>query len=322
MIKSWLIYLAGLVATLVFHACYFGWYSWFVLQIMVLLPLFSFLVSLPAMLRVRVSADASPVCGKADNAYIRITVQQERFPLPRCRFRISVRNCMSGKISNVRKHMEGAGSWYAKLDTSHVGLLRCRVEKASVYDYLRLFCVPIRCGQVVEVLVRPQPEEPAVLPNLTHFLTKNLKPKAGGGFSEEHELRDYRPGDPLRDIHWKLSAKTDQMILREAQEPAQRNVLLTLDLIGSQDQIDSVLGRFVWMSRWLLEHEVAHELRWFAPEDLRMETAQITDEKQLERVMEQLLSSALKPDIPSIAEHRFGGVDWRYHIPTVREVKA
>ena len=312
----------GLAATLVFHAYYFGWYSWFVLQVMVLLPLFSFLISLPAMLRVRLSVDASPVCYRMDHAYVRITVQTDRFPLPRCKFRLRVTNRMHGTNSAVRCHLDGAGSWYAKLETEHVGLLQCRVERARVYDYLKLFRVPVRAGQSVEVLVNPHEEEPASLPNLTRFLTKQLKPKPGGGFSEEHELRDYRPGDPLRDIHWKLSAKTDQMILREAQEPVRGNVLLTLDLIGSPDQIDHILAQFRWLSNWLLEHEVCHELRWFAPENLHMETAKIACEEDLEQVLETLLSSQLKPNMPSIADHRFQGADWRYHISAAREVKS
>ena len=322
MLKSWIIYLAGLAATIVFHAYYFGWYSWFILQVMVLLPLFSFLISLPAMLCVHLSVDASPECRRLDNSYVRITVLSNRFPMSRCKFRLGICNQMNGKSSRVRQCLEGAGSWYAKLDTAHVGLLDCCVERAYAYDYLRLFCVPIRAGQRVKVLVKPQAEEPISLPNLSRFLTKKLKPKAGGGFSEEHELRDYRPGDPLRDIHWKLSAKTDQMILREAQEPVRGNVLLTLDLIGSMDQIDSVLGRFCWMSQWLLEHEVAHELRWFDSVDLHMVSEQIICVEDLERVLKTLLSSKVSLNMPSIAEHRFPSADWRYHIPTVQEVRA
>lgn len=320
MIKSWIIYLLGLVGCLVFHAYYFGWYSWFVLQVMVLLPLFSFLVSLPAMLRVRLYAASSHACFRQDNAFVSVYTEKHRLPLPRCSFRVRVNNKLSGHNEVVRRHMEGTHNWYAKLDTSHVGLLHCCVEKAGVYDYLKLFRVPIRAGQTAQVLVKPRAEEPKVLPNLTRFLTKQLKPKAGGGFSEEHELRDYRAGDPLRDIHWKLSAKTDKMILREAQEPVRGKVLLTLDLAGTAEQIDGVLARFLWMSNWLLEHDVPHQLMWLDPADFHMASAEITDEETLNDVMQTLLSSEVIANMPSIAEHRFPSADWRYHIPTVQEV--
>ncbi|MGK7897198.1 MAG: DUF58 domain-containing protein [Xenococcus sp. (in: cyanobacteria)] len=39
-----------------------------------------------------------------------------------------------------------------------------------------------------------------------------------GDAGEFISLRDYRPGDPLRKIHWKSWAKTDQPIVREEQE--------------------------------------------------------------------------------------------------------
>jgi len=310
----------GLLGSLVFHAFYFGWYSWFVLQLTILLPLFSLLVSLPAMLRARLYVTASDSCFRQDNAYVSVRVENRLLPVPRCSFRLRLVNRLSGHSEVLRRHVEGGNNWYARLDTTHVGVLSCCVEKARVYDYLKLFRIPVRAGQTVEVLVRPREEEPSSLPNLSRFLTKQLKPKPGGGFSEEHELRDYREGDPLRDIHWKLSVKTDRLILREAQEPVRRRVLLTLDLAGMADQIDSVLGRFLWMSKWLLEHEVSHELLWIDPSNLHLQTAQISDEKNLEDALQLLLHSQTAEDTPSVADRRFSNADWRYHIPTEQEV--
>ena len=46
--KNWLLYTAGLAGTVVFHAFYFGWYSWFLLVLVLSLPLFSLVVSVLA----------------------------------------------------------------------------------------------------------------------------------------------------------------------------------------------------------------------------------------------------------------------------------
>lgn len=49
--------------------------------------------------------------------------------------------------------------------------------------------------------------------------------RAGHGESF-HGLRDARPGDPLRDIHWKVSARRDRLIVREWEAEASRVALV------------------------------------------------------------------------------------------------
>ena len=63
-----------------------------------------------------------------------------------------------------------------------------------------------------------------------------LQAKKGGGFSEFHENREYRPGDSVRDIHWKLSGKTDKLIVRQAMEPVQRRLVLAVETCGSTSE--------------------------------------------------------------------------------------
>ena len=53
--------------------------------------------------------------------------------------------------------------------------------------------------------------------------------RRGEDRSEMFQLREYRAGDDIRQIHWKLSAKTDELILREASQPESRELLLFWD---------------------------------------------------------------------------------------------
>ncbi|WP_418569243.1 DUF58 domain-containing protein [Hominenteromicrobium sp.] len=43
------------------------------------------------------------------------------------------------------------------------------------------------------------------------------------------DLREYVPGDDVRSIHWKLSGKTDTLILRQASDPSLYNIVLLMD---------------------------------------------------------------------------------------------
>lgn len=314
MARNWALYLLSLAGAVVFHAFYFGWYSWFVLLLAVTLPLFSLLVSLLAMVRVRLELDAPTMCVRTEPVYVTLRATGGFLPMPRCRFRLAIRSVMSGREVKIKQQVPGQDCWYVPLDTAHCGQLWCGLEKARVYDYLGLFCLPVRRPSAVTVTVMPQAVQPENLPELHHFLIRRKKPKPGGGFSEEHELRDYRPGDSMRDIHWKLSVKTDRTIVREAQEPVRGSTLLTFDLKGNPEQVDQVLERLNWLSGWLLDHDTPHCITWIDPTDCRLSTRTVDNREELQQLLQCLLSAPLREDIPSIAGRRFSAASWRCHI--------
>ena len=319
MLKNWFLYLASLCAAVVFHIFYFGWYSWFILVLALCLPGFSLVVSLLAMVRVRLYLDAPPFCSREDQVFISLQTSSGFLPMPRCRFRLTVTAVMTGESVSLKQRVASQDTWYVPLNTAHCGALICAVEKARVYDYLGLFRIPVRQPKPVEVLVRPVAAQPELLPNLAQFLARTRRPKPGGGFSEEHELRDNRPGDSMRDIHWKLSVKTNRTIVREAQEPIRGLTLLTFDLLGTPEQVDATLERLEWMSQWLLDHDTPHRILWIDPTDCQMASASMERGEDLEALLEQLLRTPLRADTPSIAGRRFASASWRYHIQPEQE---
>lgn len=321
MIRNWILYVLALAGAVTFHVFYFGWFSWFLLVLALCLPWFSLLVSLPAMIRVRLQIDGPAVCLRGEPAYVTMRAVRGFLPLPRCRFRLRVCTVMTGETVILKQQVPGHDSWYVPVDTCHCGVLRCTAEKGRVYDYLGLFRLPVRLGQPVEILVQPVPVPPENLPNLSHFLARRKQPKPGGGFSEEHELRDYRPGDSLRDIHWKLSVKTDRMILREAQEPIRGVNLLTLDLCAPPSLVDATLEQLLWLSQWLLDHDVEHQVVWIDPTDCELASVPVREPDDLQALLVRLLRSSLREDTPSVALRKFPSASWRYHIQPGQEVQ-
>ena len=94
-----------------------------------------------------------------------------------------------------------------ELPTHHAGAYVCSLEKGRVYDYLGIFCFPFKLPALGELVVLPEEIPPEETPSLTQLTARQYRAKPAGGFSEIHDLRDYRPGDSMRDIHWKVSAR-------------------------------------------------------------------------------------------------------------------
>ena len=159
------------------------------------------------------------------------------------------------------------------------------------------------------VLVRPVSNLPEQLPDLSRYLCGITHPKPGGGYAENHELRLYRPGDNLRQIHWKLSAKTGDLIIREPMEAQQDAAMISLELSGTPDQIDQKLGRLLAVSRYLAENGVKHRI--FCYTGSGMEILAVANEQESQVAVDTLLQLplAVAAEIPPYPK-----AVWRYHI--------
>ena len=250
MLRRWLLYLAVLAGCAVFLVAYQQWHAWVILLAVLALPVLGLVVSLPMMLSTRLQLVLPSHCNAGD----RIPAAAELhgpLGLPLVRWRILVQSF--GKSSQQKPD--------TPLPTVHCGVLNCRLAKVRIYDCLGLFFrIPLR-RKNHRIFVRPKPVSVPNLPLLERRLTTSWRPKHGGGFAENHELRLYRPGDSLNQIHWKLSAKAGKYIIREAMEPGGSQAVLSLTLGGTPEEMDRKLGRLLWLGTHLLEKNLRFYIR-------------------------------------------------------------
>ncbi len=289
MARRRIIYLTALVGCGVFYWAHREWLSWFLLVAVAFLPWLSLLLSLPAMLTCRVSVQCP--------AYVDMG-QKETISF--CGFGALPVLPLRGKL--VAHHAFSGEKWALgqgdTLPSDHCGAVVLTPEKVFVYDYLGLFRRKARKADPCAVLVRPKAIAPAVLPDLRRYAATAWVPKPGGGFGENHELRLYRPGDNLRQVHWKLTAKVGKLMVRQTMEALQNQAALTLILSGTSDQLDYKLGLTLYLSRHLLRQGLPHRL--FAATGSGVEQFAIGCEEDLLRAIDSLLPAAPAPaDAPA-----------------------
>jgi len=296
-----LLYLAALAGCSVFYIAYGEWLSWFLLVIALALPWFSLALSLIPIISFRLSPAGPDALEMGQEAELWL-LGSCRFPMPPFLGRLRLRRCFTGETRYYREPGQGL--------FVHCGAYTVTVERGRVCDYLGLFSFPVRKSAPRTMLIRPIALPVRELPDLERFIARSWKPKYGGGYAENHELRLYRPGDSLNQIHWKLSAKSGKLILRQPMEPHRGTLLLTLHLRGTPEELDRKLGRLLWIGNHLLERNLTFHLRVLAGTGIL--TYQISTSRALKKAVDTLLCQpcAADGDLRQQEDH----ASWRYHI--------
>ena len=117
------------------------------------------------------------------------------------------------------------------------GVLRFTGMTLGCADPFGLFrsLVTVAKPQTVLILPKRYPMSNLALPGNMKYQQGGVAQAANVGESEEFvSLRDYRPGDPLRHIHWKSWARTGRPIVKEFQEEFFVRHALILDTFAEQ----------------------------------------------------------------------------------------
>ena len=259
---SFFLYLLILAFAYGFRTIYLGWFGPYLVATVVAVPLLMVLLSMPSILRFRLAIQApSHVSRGAECSYRILFFCPGLLPIRKILLWTEIENPFTGEITQEKYSFLSIQSSEAliPLPTDVCGKLTIRVTCCQCRDLLGLFTFHRPLCPAVQCAVLPRPETPEPPLNLEAILNAapKWKPKHGGGFSEEHDLRPYHPGDPTNAIHWKLSSKMDAPIVREALERKDKEVFLILSRPAFQD---SSLEHLYWLSLALCTMELPHSI--------------------------------------------------------------
>ena len=307
MVLRRLLYGLTLLGVLLFHITNENYLGQFLLALCLALPLLSLALSLPGLLGCRLELSALPAAlERGEEGRWQVSIRtSSALPLARLTLRLTGENLLTGETDRKRMTLLGVTRRRpARLaaPTAHCGLLELRVDRAWACDHLGLFSLPVALPPPPRMVCGPSPAQvqpPRIPEGQGARTTPASASQAGPG--EDYDLRDYRPGDPMRSVHWKLSSKWDELIVRERSEALVPLPLLTLDRFGAPEALDRLLDRLAGLSRSLLDIQRPHGVLWL-DRDGQPQLRVVSDEKQFSDCLLDLLGSFAPPDGPSLEE--------------------
>ena len=156
---------------------------------------------------------------------------------------------------------------------SHAGRYELSLSSGYVTDPLGIWKKPVRFSGSRFLTVQPDLFEISIIPAGVSAMpeadTQSQKTK-GAVAGDTIGIREYVPGDPVRNIHWKLSEKTDKMLVREMGDPVTDQYLLLMDSSAdiAQDPValDAVASVFTSLIRAMREDDMIISAGWTDPQ--------------------------------------------------------
>jgi hypothetical protein len=188
-----------------------------------------------------------------------------------------------------------------QIRSEYAGNLEISLKAIRIYDYLRLLSLKRKLTGEIKVAVLPVFYE---LPE-NEMESRNSKLvesdyysaiKSGDDPSEVFSIREYREGDRLQRIHWKLSRKQGQLMIKEFSDPLNCSVLLFVDL-GIADGgnillfMDSILECALSLSYSFLSRGQMHYFSWYDEKHGACRRIRVVQEKDFYEVVDGLLQA-------------------------------
>lgn len=170
-------------------------------------------------------------------------------------------------ITLMRKE-EGSSSFDFR--PAHTGIIEVTLDKVELYGLLGCMkkTIPIRESREIMIMPDTFDLELSLHPVLRMNEEGEKTVRAQRGFDPGlyDGIRPFRDGDSIKSIHWKLTGKTEEYVVRELGMPAVMLPVLYLETVMEDKNpamIDALMEIFISISQKMAEEGFLHCLCWY-----------------------------------------------------------
>ena len=203
----------------------------------------------------------------------------------------------------------------------NAGRYEIEVSSATLTDPLQLSGRQVACSDREYVTIMPEifdmqvsyASDAAMLEG-----DRSADSRRGNDPGDVRAIRDYVPGDPVRNIHWKLSEKADKLLVKELGNPITDQFLLILDTGHEVSQIpaalETIASVFVSLAETIRRDSSGLSIAWTDPETGRAVIRKVVEEADLTAAADEYLAvpaamhSAFERIDRDIAESRYAHI--------------
>lgn len=156
-------------------------------------------------------------------------------------------NCLTGESGRLKIPFSVSGRKHAVVSfrgkSRFCGCCVFTVKECHIYDLFRIFYKKRKITEKAAGILSVMPEISPVSLDLMGKEAYDMESfrysqnRSGDDSGEVFEIREYRPGDNIKQIHWKLTRKLGSPAVKEYSYPVYDSVLLMADMESASCQV-------------------------------------------------------------------------------------
>lgn len=131
------------------------------------------------------------------------------------------------------------------LPSQRCGCYEVSIKELLLYDVLGLWCKKSKVNLHAQAYVMPAAFQSVSIQQMVQTGTEKEKEttrKGDASYTDAYEIREYREGDSLKNLHHKLTFKLQKPMIREFARMEQALIYLYLDLSGDEEEVEQTLA--------------------------------------------------------------------------------
>ncbi|MCR4586005.1 MAG: DUF58 domain-containing protein [Lachnospiraceae bacterium] len=168
------------------------------------------------------------------------------------------------------------------------GMFSASINRILVTDYLHLYTKEIKseAGALLPVIPDEEKYENTDFPKAAVETEDSEPSPAGELINEIKQLREYRPGDRLKDIHWKQSARSRDLMVKEYETASDLYFLILPEL--ERGTLDEGIHAFAKTACTLLAMKESFRVALFHEDGMLFEFYKVSNRQDLDIVFYKL----------------------------------
>lgn len=307
MVLMKILFLILVIVCIVFYVLYVWDFSLVLLVVIASIPVIMFICLLIAKRSIKVQFELSGKSAAKNEAFdVQLRIENNSIiPIGKAEAVIEYYNVFNNQINSIELHFPIQPSNCQRvtfqLSSKFCGTVRIRTAYISIYDPLRIFRFKVGKNISESIAILPEGHD------ITGFISQTNRINEESSVYSEHcpgddpsevfDLREYYQGDKLNRIHWKLSSKKDEFIVKDYSLPIDSPAVIFLNFMFNEDSeytlpvFDTLAEILVSLSQFMIENERMHTIVYYNAKQKAFVEKTINDIDSLAAAVSEMIFS-------------------------------
>lgn len=279
MIKSKIAYLILLVSMILFYILFIDSMSLMILIITAVFPFIQFILLSYSSRKITASINIETltVPKNTDTKIIVKIKNHSLLPVSCAMASVSMKNTLTGECQTLTTLLPVSSDNEQCLkfcvSYAHCGKVEVTLNSLKIYDYVKLFSKTVKMNISQEIVVVPSlvniSPSVRISMNGTTESDEFSKTRSGDDCSEIFNIREYVYGDKLNRIHWNLTTKLDDLMVKEYSLPVSSQVVILFEFCTDENseekfsKNDAAIETAMSLSHYLVKNDISHKICWY-----------------------------------------------------------